>query len=632
MTDTRRDNSAGFPSSDGASDVAWTPSESELTDSNIARLMREMNLDKFDDLFAWSVEERAGFWENTLQRLGIVFEKEPETILDETGGAENPRWLPGAVMNISSSCFVADADAVAVLAGREGSDRIERTTFRALEDLVGRFAGALAGNGFQPGEGVALYMPMNLECVVAYLGVVRAGCRVVSIPDSFSAPEVKRRLEIGEARGIVTADRFVRAGKGVPLYEKVIDAGGPRAIVIPARTAGEVKLRAGDLLWDDFLADHPWCEPVTGDPYRVSNVLFSSGTTGTPKAIPWTHLTPIKCATDGHFHQDIRRGDVVAWPTNIGWMMGPWLIYASLINRAAMALYEGMPMGGGFARFVESAGVTMLGVIPSLVRAWRRGGLSQELNWSTIRTFSSTGEPSGSRDYRWLMGLAGGAPVIEYCGGTEIGGGYITGTVVQGASPSTFTTPTLGLDMVILDERGKPVGEGESGEVFLVPPSIGLSQELLNADHHEAYYADCPTGPAGQLLRRHGDQIERLPGGYYRAAGRADDTMNLGGIKVSSVELERLADGHEAILECAAVSIRDDGGGLEKLVLFAVPAREGIVAKELRLEMGTLFALKVNPLFKVYDLVLVDHLPRTASNKLMRRSLRDRYPGRTRDR
>ncbi len=593
--------------------------------------MAERGLENYDDLFAWSVGERAEFWESVIQRLGIVFQQKPSEILDSSGGGENPRWLPGAVMNITESCFPAEAGAVAVLSGREGSDSIERTTFGELKDLVARFAGALAGNGFCAGEAIALYMPMTVECVVAYLGVIRAGCRVISIPDSFSHLEVKKRLEIGDARGIVTTDRFLRAGKGVPLYEKVILAGAPRAIVIPASSApSKVKLRDDDLLWDNFLGNHDPAEPVAGDPYAISNVLFSSGTTGTPKAIPWTHLTPIKCAMDGHMHQDIRRGDVVAWPTNIGWMMGPWLIYASLINGAALALYEGAPVGGGFARFVESAGVTMLGVIPSLVRAWRRGGLSKTRNWSAIRLFSSTGEPSNPRDYRWLMGLAGGVPVIEYCGGTEIGGGYITGTVMQGASPSTFTTPTLGLDICILDEQGKPVGENESGEVFLVPPSIGLSQDLLNADHHQIYFADCPTGPGGERLRRHGDQIERLPGGGYRAGGRADDTMNIGGIKVSSVELERVAEGDPAILECAAVSVRGDGGGPERLILFAVPSRDGLVEKDLRREIGALFASKLNPLFKLYDLVFVDHLPRTASNKLMRRSLRDQYAGRKR--
>jgi acetyl-CoA synthetase len=309
-------------------------------------------------------------------------------------------------------------------------------------------------------------------------------------------------------------------------------------------------------------------------------------------------------------------------------MMGPWLIYATLLNRGCIALYEGLPSGPGFARFVERAGVSMLGVVPSLVRAWRDSGACSAADWSRIDTFSSTGEPSNRSDYLWLTSLTGHrAPVIEYCGGTEIGGGYVTGTVVQPASPSTFTTPALGLDFVILDDDNQPVPEGREGEVFLVPPSIGLSQTLLNRDHHEVYHAGCPDGPDGEVLRRHGDQLARLPGGFFRAQGRADDTMNLGGIKVSSLELERVMDHHSAVSETAAVAVQPDGEGVEKLVVFAT-AEENVDPEHLLADLRRMISSALNPLFKIHDLVIVDSLPRTASNKLMRRELRDRYQAR----
>jgi acetyl-CoA synthetase len=216
------------------------------------------------------------------------------------------------------------------------------------------------------------------------------------------------------------------------------------------------------------------------------------------------------------------------------------------------------------------------------------------------------------------------APVIEYCGGTEIGGGHITGTVVQPASPTTFTTPALGLDFVILDEEGQPAADGEEGELFLVPPSIGLSQTLLNRDHDEVYFKICPEGPNGEVLRRHGDQMAHLAGGYFKAQGRADDTMNLGGIKVSSLELERVLEHHPSIYEAAAVAVQPGGEGAEKLVVFAVLS-EKADKDELQRELGKTIASDLNPLFKLHDLVLVDSLPRTASNKLMRRELRRQY-------
>ena len=604
---------------------AWVPDSKRMADSNLASLMDELGIGTFKELHRWSTDNRAEFWHRTLERLGVVFVRQPDEILDSARGPAQPQWLPGAELNIVSSCFQPPDCTIAVAIGCEGSDTVETITYGELEALVNRVANGLVTQGFSPGEAIALYMPMNLECVAAYLGIIRAGCVVVSIADSFAPSELRRRLEIADAAGIITVAEFTRGGRAIALYDKVRDAGAARAIVVAESGREPNHLRSGDLMWHDFLGDKTTFDAAGADPYAVTNILFSSGTTGDPKAIPWTHLTPIKAAMDGHFHQDIRPGDVVAWPTNIGWMMGPWLIYATLINRACIALYEGLPSGRGFTDFVRRAGVNCLGVVPSLVRAWKDSGACDGIDWSMIRTFSSTGEPSNRRDYLWLMSRAGySAPVIEYCGGTEIGGGHLTGTVVQPASPATFSTPALGLDVVVLDDEGLPVADGEEGELFLVPPAIGLSQELLNRDHDAVYYADCPPGPAGGMLRRHGDQVERLPGGYFRAQGRADDTMNLGGIKVSSLELERILEHHPGVFESAAVAVQPEGEGAERLVVFAVLS-EGADVEDLQSELGSKLASELNPLFKIQKLVIVDALPRTASNKLMRRELRAQY-------
>ena len=337
-----------------------------------------------------------------------------------------------------------------------------------------------------------------------------------------------------------------------------------------------------------------------------TNILFSSGTTAEPKAIPWTQTTPIKCAADAYLHHDIQPDDVLAWPTNLGWMMGPWLIYAALINRASMALYYGAPTGRAFCEFVQDANVTMLGVVPSLVKTWRNAGCAEGLDWSSIKAFSSTGECSYPDDMLYLMSLAGYKPIIEYCGGTEIGGGYITGTMVQPASPSTFSTPALGLDFAILDEHG---AECDNGELFLIPPSIGLSNELLNRDHHEVYFAGTPTRPDGTRLRRHGDQMQRLPGGYYRAHGRVDDTMNLGGIKISSAEVERVLNSVEGVRETGAISVVPADGGLEHLVVYVVPERRAESNdRRLKVALQQVLAERLNSLFRIHELIVVETL------------------------
>ena len=606
---------------------AWFPGDREDRGANLSAFIRETGQENYQALHRWSVQDRAGFWEAVIRRLGIPMEMGPRGILDPSSDAENPNWLPGATMNIIDACFRQHPDTPALIQGSEGSDRMEQLTYGELDQLSNAFAAGLERAGLGEGDSVALYMPMNIQCVAAYIGTVRAGLRVISIPDSFPAPEVYRRVVLGRARMVVTVAAFKRGERTFKLYERVKVANGPTAVILPDPDGEAPALRPGDLMWQDFLGKPGAGRDRAGDPYRVTNVLFSSGTTSTPKAIPWTQLTPIKCAMDGHLHQDIRPGDVVAWPTNIGWMMGPWLVYATLINGGTMALYQGAPNGEGFTSFVQRAEVTMLGVVPSLVRAWRVSGAARDMDWTCVRAFSSTGEPSSQEDYLWLMSLARfQAPVIEYCGGTEIGGGHITGTVLQPASPATFTTPALGLDFRLLGEGGDEAGDGEMGELFLVPPSLGMSQTLLNKDHHQIYYAGCPTGRGGEVLRRHGDQVLRLAQGYFKAHGRADDAMNLGGIKVGSPEIERILDGHPAVYESAAVAVPPVGGGADRLVLFAVPA-QAMNRASLQAELSRLLSSELNPLFKIHDLVLVKALPRTASNKLMRRSLRARYQG-----
>ena len=297
-------------------------------------------------------------------------------------------------------------------------------------------------------------------------------------------------------------------------------------------------------------------------------------------------------------------------------MMGPWLTYASLVNCAAMALYVGAPTRREAGEFFEAAGTTILGVVPKLVRSWKEGRTMEGLDWSGIRLLTSTAEPSTPDEMLYLMSLARYVPVIEYCGGTEVGGGYLTGTVVQPCAPGMFTTPALGMDVVILDD-GKPA---DRGEVFLVPPSIGLSNELLNYNHLDEYYAGLPRGPAGELLRRHGDRIERLPGGFFRHRGRVDDVINIHGVK-TSVEEVRSVIAHELVYDAKPVAVDIDGSGQAVLVIYAVPrdlseVRSTALRARLLRDYREAIRRRLNPLLAhVEDVVLVPELPQAGPGK-----------------
>ena len=433
--------------------------------------MQELSVKTYAELHSWSTANRDRFWQMMIDRLDIkAVDTTPDPQKDATGTATHLSKL-----NIVNSCFSASDDAIAIITQREGDEQFVTLTYHELAGLTNRVANGLVDIGLRPGDAVAIDMPMNTESVAIYLGIVKAGCVVVGIADSFAPDEIATRLRIGKAKAIFTQDYINRAGKRLPLYEKVIAANAPKAVVFSCKgsdTAAKVH-REGDITWSDFLSNVETFTAVPCDPDAHTNILFSSGTTGEPKAIPWTHTTPIKCAADAYLHHDIHPGDVLAWYTNLGWMMGPWLIYASLINRATIALYDGVPTDRAFGSFVQNARVNMLGVVPTLVRAWKNTDCMHGLDWQAIRAFSSTGECSNPEEMLYLMSLAGYKPVIEYCGGTEIGGGYVTGTRVQPAAPSTFTTPALGLDFLIFDDEGNP---SDNGEVFIVPPS-SVSQQ-----------------------------------------------------------------------------------------------------------------------------------------------------------
>lgn len=647
---------AQWPESRGPRPV-WFPSVEQRSTANVTRfILNHGSAGQVCDLPGlrrWANEHPVAFWEAVFCTLGVEFQRQPTVWLDNQHGLANAVWGRGGALNIAVQCLpeLAGDPKVEISIDREGGDvpgersvlvwqtrdgQSFRITARELAVQVRHMAAALEACGWS-GQRVAMIMPMNPISVALYLAILYRGGTVISIADSFSASEIRNRLRLAQAEWVVTCEGLVRGDKLLPLLPRVHEATALPCLVVgsqldliredsgPWRCSVPDGCRPSDVDWNRWIESglgSPCPAPAEVDLESTVHLLFSSGTTGDPKVIPWTPLTPLKCAADGFFHQNIQRDDVVAWPTNWGWMMGPWLVYATLLNRATMALYEDAPLGEGFGRFVEAQKVTVLGLVPSMVKAWRASRVMEACDWSAIRVFSSTGESSQKEDYFYLSWLAGFKPIIEYCGGTEIGGGYISSTVIEPNAPATFTGPAIGLDFEIRDEQG---GLADEGELWIVPPSVGLSQSLLNRDHFETYYADTPRGERDRVLRRHGDYFRRLPGGYYEAGGRTDDTMNLGGIKVSSLELERVINAVPGVSESAAIACSTEGGP-ESLVVFLVTVGESSVAAQTwRERLNLALREQLNPLFKVWDVQLIPALPRTASNKILRRDLRQKW-------
>jgi acetyl-CoA synthetase len=650
---------------------AWIPTAQEIAQANISHFISNLkmknsgtsnanmansgignsdipspdikNIKDVKTFHAWTVNHFQDYWRAVTAQLNIVFDKQPNKQLDKqldkenavsstqvcdlSNGVEAIQWFPGAKLNIAKSCFTADPMALAIIY-EDTNKNLIHLTYQKLNELSNQIANSLIKQGFIVGDKIGIAMPMNHYAVAIYLGIIKMGGVVVSIADSFSSEEIAVRTKISQAKAIFTQDFTSWGTKKLPLYEKVKNSDAENSssikiIVLPLEENVSLSLRKNDCTWKDFLLENKHFDAVSCDPMTACNILFSSGTTGNPKAIVWNHTTAIKAASDAYFHQNIVTGDVLAWPTNLGWMMGPWLIFAALINQASIALYGGAPKDRAFGEFVQRTKVTMLGVVPTIVALWRQSQCMEKLDWNTIKVFSSTGECSNPEDMLYLMSLADYKPVIEYCGGTEIGGAYISSTVVENNYPSLFTTATMGLDIQIIDDDGKPAS---LGEVSIIPPSIGLSTTLLNGNHHQTYYADMPSLLDGKILRRHGDQIKQYPNGHFSILGRVDDTMNLGGIKTSAAEIERALVGLPQIIEVAAIAVPPPDNGPSLLVIYAATANPSNLDKNnLMREMQIKINAHLNPLFKISDLIFVGELPKTASNKIMRRILRNQY-------
>uniref|UniRef100_A0A804M5V3 4-coumarate--CoA ligase n=1 Tax=Zea mays TaxID=4577 RepID=A0A804M5V3_MAIZE len=596
----------------------WFPSPTDCKQTNLGRLM-EVNgpkllgssyrdpISSFNHFYRFSVENQEVYWSMVLKQLAVKFKQEPMSILSTSDRSKKGgTWLQGAVLNIAECCLLPcpslkrTDDSTAIIWRDEGLDDypVNRMSLKELRSQVITVAHALDAI-FEKGDPIAIDTPMTCNAVIIYLAIILGGFVVVSIADSFAPQEIGSRMGVSKAKAIFTQDFIVRGGKKVPLYSRVIQGTSSKAVVIPA--IGDslgIMLRDGDMSWKDFLSHAAGrsssYSPVYQSVDALTNILFSSGTTGEPKAIPWTQLSPIRCASDTWAHLDVRPCDIGCWPTNLGWVMGPIIIYSCFLTGATLALYHGSPLGRDFCKFVQDAGVTVLGSVPSLVKSWKAGNCAEGLDWTKIRVLGTTGEASDIDDNLWLTSRASYKPIVECCGGTELASSYIQGSLLRPQAFGAFSGASMSTGFVILDEQGTPYPDDIpcSGEVGLFPLYFGATDRLLNADHDKVYFDGMPI---------------------YKG-------------RTSSVEIERVCNrADECLLETAAVSIKPSGGGPEHLAILAVLKDRSAQydVNLLKRKFQTAIQKNLNPLFKVSYVKVVAEFPRTASNKLLRRVLRD---------
>lgn len=368
------------------------------------------------------------------------------------------------------------------------------------------------------------------------------------------------------------------------------------------------------------------CEPTLAEDPLI--ILYTSGTTGKPKGIAHTHCGfPIKAAQDMAFGTDVGKGTRISWITDIGWMMGPWLIYGALINGATMVLYDGAPDFPAPDRMWEFCArhkVEILGISPTLVRSLATKGdeLPKKHDLSSLRAFASTGEPWNPAPWWWLFEKVGDSrlPIINYSGGTEISGGILMGNPLLPIKPCSFPTPCLGIDVGILNDAGEQVEKGKVGELSIKKPWIGMARGFWREPERylETYWSRFPG------VWVHGDWAMQDADGHFYILGRSDDTLKVAGKRVGPAEVESLLVAHEAVAEAAVIGIPDEAKGTA-MVAFCVLTGEA--TENLAAELKTTVAKDMGKPLAPSKIHFVSALPKTRNGKVMRRVIRSAYLG-----
>ncbi|QZA32128.1 AMP-binding protein [Hydrogenibacillus sp. N12] len=623
----------------------WHPSEAFIRETRLYRWMKSLGFEDYDTFYAASVRDVAWFWGEAEKALGIAWMKPYERVLDLRRGPMWPEWFVGGKLNAAYDALgkwlkdplVRDRPAL-IWEGEEGQTK--RVSYAELAAWVDRVAQGLVRFGLQPGDRVALYLPMVPEAVVALLAAAQIGAVTVPMFSGYGAEAVWTRLESAKPKILITADGFFRRGRLVAMKEEA-DRAVERAPyverVIVVRRAGRVgRLQTGrDVEWEALETGTPPYAPASNETFRPLDsahpllIIYTSGTTGRPKGALHTHGGfPLKSAFDAGFGMDVRPGDVMLWVTDMGWMMGPFLVFATLVNAATMVLYDGTPDHPAPDRLwdlVARHRVTHLGVSPTLIRALMPHGEAYpgRHDLSSLRVIGSTGEPWNPEPWKWLFEKVGKGriPIFNYSGGTEISGGILGNVLIKPIAPITFNAALPGMAADVYDLDGKPV-RGTVGELVLKAPWVGQTRGFWGEPerYEETYWKHWPG------IWVHGDWVILDEYGFWTITGRSDDTLNVAGKRLGPAEIESILTAHPAIKESAVIGVPDDVKG-EVPVAFVVLKPGWEWTSDLRSEILHWVAERLGKALRPKAVYCVDDLPKTRNAKILRRAIRAAYLG-----
>ncbi|MEO6796964.1 MAG: AMP-binding protein [Candidatus Dormibacter sp.] len=617
--------------------ASWAPSETEVHASRLWRFLNAHGCTGYADLCQRATRDPRWFWDAMVKDLGIVWSAPYETVLDTSAGVPFTRWFLGGRLNAYESAVVRHSRAtpsnLALLAEVESGARSE-LTYGELEEMVERAAAGLQAIGVGRGTAVGLYLPLVIENAVALLACTKLGAIAVPLFSGFGAEAMQQRLGDAEASVLITADGAIRRGRPVGM-KAIADQASARLPalrqMVVVRCAGiEVPMTDGrDLRWDDLIGgDRPRVETAIMSPEDPLLLLYTSGTTGRPKGTIHGHAgLPIKAGQDWAFGMDVQAGDRMLWVTDMGWVMGPLLVFGSLMLGATAVLYDGAadyPEPGRIWAVAERQGVTHLGISPTLIRVLMAAGdrYGAEHQLGRLRVFASTGEPWTPEAWTWLFQVVGQGrrPIINYSGGTECGGGLLSGNFLTPCRPGSFAGPIPGVDAAVYDDRGKPV-EGKVGELVVRQPYVGMTLGFWKdpGRYLETYWSRWPD------VWVHGDWALVDDDGLWFILGRSDDTIKVAGKRVGPAEVEAAALDGPGVVEAAAVGVPHPMKG--QVVVVFVVGQTGADIAAIPAEVSARVERSLGKPFRPAAVHVIPRLPKTRNGKILRRVIRSVFLG-----
>jgi acetyl-CoA synthetase len=608
---------------------AWVPGDAVCKRSRLLAAMVQWGYTTLADLHEASVDDPEWFWRAVIEDLGIAFDEPFQRVLDDSAGKPFPRWFPGGRLNAATLCshrHATGAMAAKTAVVYEGDAGQRRTlTFAELDTEVRRCAANLAGLGVLRGDRVVLFVPVVPEAVIAFLACAMIGAISVPAFTGYGPEALAARLRDSAAVVLVTADATTRRGKLVRLKDTADEAlasvPSVRHALVVRHLGADVEMRPGrDIYWDQLDPAPEPVETVAVESDEPLTIVYTSGTTGRPKGIVHSHAgLAVKAALDFGYGFDVHDDDVIAWISDMGWLVGPLLIMGGLQLGATVVFTEGVPDYPAPTRLweiIDRNGVTLQGVAPTAMRLVMAHSDGPPTDLPSLRAFASTGEAWDEPTWRWLFETVGGSrrPIINYSGGTEVGGGLVISYPFLPMAPASFNAPLPGLDVAVLDAEGKPV-IGAVGELAVLNTFPGMTHAFWH--DRERYLETYWNRWAGVWV--HGDLASVDDHGTWRIHGRSDDTIKVSGRRVGPAEIEAALLQDRRIVEAAAIGAPDARRG-QRVVAFVVLREEGV-------DHDDLTALAVHHVGRSFApaLHVVKTLPKTKNGKIMRRAIRSRY-------